>query len=53
MRKNSLSFFFSLIAFILAFFLPKSIKELGKEKRETVEYDIVEEKEALEFEKKE
>ena len=39
------------IAFILAFFLPKSIKELGKEKRDSVEYDIVEEKEALEIEK--
>lgn len=40
------------VAFVLAFFLPKSIKELGKENRKNATFDIVEQEEALEIENK-
>ena len=41
------------IAFILAFFLPKSIKELGKEKKEATDIELVDPKELVEENKDE
>ena len=41
------------IAFVLAFFLPKSIKELGKEKQKALDMELVEQKELVEENKEE